>query len=168
MAAVLGGTNDIQREEDGNNFIDRNRTHFRYILNYLVGRWLQGRRITLCPRQNTASSVDCRLYCKVLTCVSMTSSRHRVPKCVPFQSLYLRNNWTHTSISYLITGHFLSHILHNSNLNVHNHENEPYFLNNPDIQNFSWEMRCRFSLTYGKQTPFYGKVIINTPLFKGW
>ena len=35
LAAMFSGRHSIQREEDGNYFIDRDGTHFRYILNYL-------------------------------------------------------------------------------------------------------------------------------------
>ena len=35
LAAMFGGRHSVQREEDGSYFIDRDGTHFRYILNYL-------------------------------------------------------------------------------------------------------------------------------------
>ena len=35
LAAMFSGRHSVQREEDGSYFIDRDGTHFRYILNYL-------------------------------------------------------------------------------------------------------------------------------------
>ena len=35
LAAMFSGRHELKREEDGTVFIDRDGTHFRYILNYL-------------------------------------------------------------------------------------------------------------------------------------
>ena len=35
LAAMFSGRHNVQKEEDGRYFIDRDGTHFRYILNYL-------------------------------------------------------------------------------------------------------------------------------------
>ena len=35
LAAMFSGRHNVQKDEDGRYFIDRDGTHFRYILNYL-------------------------------------------------------------------------------------------------------------------------------------
>ena len=37
LAAMFSGRHSVKKEEDGSYFIDRDGTHFRYILNYLRG-----------------------------------------------------------------------------------------------------------------------------------